>query len=177
MGINSTVFRTDAVRRVGGFSSWLTAGLDFDLFLKLASANYTGTYIPERLIEYRIHPQQSTGTRVCSIAKSLDSVAMLQRARYEGEAETIRRQKLAFAYRSLSRTYVLDRDFSKARLAIRQAQTIFPNDLMTLAVAGILALPDSIVYDLTCYRFKRKLSSSSGVTATLPAFRGLSDSN
>jgi glycosyltransferase involved in cell wall biosynthesis len=55
------MIRKDAVLRVGGYSieygEFLSPGWeDYDLWLKLAQAGYSGKHIPQVLSDYRVHP-------------------------------------------------------------------------------------------------------------------------
>src|SRR5947209_3252364 len=49
----TVTMRTAAVRAVGGYSRWLNAGEDYELFLRLMAAGWRFAYIDRALADYR----------------------------------------------------------------------------------------------------------------------------
>jgi glycosyltransferase involved in cell wall biosynthesis len=49
----TVTMRADAVRAVGGYASWIWAGTDYHLYLKLAAAGWRFAYVDELLARYR----------------------------------------------------------------------------------------------------------------------------
>ena len=58
----TVVLDRDAVRAVGGFRQWMFPAEDLDLWMRL-SDHGTVLALPERLIEYRVHPRSVSSTR------------------------------------------------------------------------------------------------------------------
>ena len=56
----TATMRTDAVRGVGGYASWLWGGQDYHLYLKLAAAGWRFAYVDRPLARYR-WPEETGG--------------------------------------------------------------------------------------------------------------------
>jgi hypothetical protein len=100
--------------------------------------------------------------------KAEEAVAMWDSCRFQGEAEHIRRRKLATAYTSLSRVRTLTGDVTGARQALREARRILPWQLRANAILALLSLPTPLVEAALRARYghvrrqERPLQSSGG---------------
>lgn len=145
IGINATVFVREQAAHLGGFRAFAGSGADMDMFLNLASHGQTAYYIPERLGEYRLHEGMSTGDLKTNTDKVRAAVRIWETHQYQGAAEKMRRQKLAQSYISLGRTLLLNGDVKSARDAVRRSLKIQPRHPKTLALAGVLHLPEPFI--------------------------------
>ncbi|MFQ4145946.1 glycosyltransferase family 2 protein [Chlorogloeopsis sp. ULAP02] len=92
--IGATLFRRSSLEEVGFMrSNWQNCE-DNDLFIRLALAGKNGYYLPELLMEYRVHSEQKGLDR--AIAYLTDKLRYLDSYKFESEKlECIRRQRLA----------------------------------------------------------------------------------
>ena len=144
-GINAALFDLEVLIKAGGCRELAGNFADFDVFLNLAAQGYQAAYVPERLVEYRQHEQQDSGTYLKSITKANLTITILKASQFEGEAEQLRREKLAQAYVTLSRVMLLNRDVQAARAAIQNALQLTPANARTRIVAGGLNLPVPLI--------------------------------
>lgn len=151
--INVSLFRRAAVEEVGGFSPQLSAGLDYDLFLKIAHAGHKCAYVPERLGQYRLHPAQSTSNRVHHVKKAQDIVNMLEACRFTGRAEKLRLKVLSGAYLALGRTLLLGSQVPEARAAITQARRLRPLQMRPHLIWLMLTMPKPVRQQLIDRRY------------------------
>ncbi|MGI0493135.1 glycosyltransferase family 2 protein [Alkalinema pantanalense CENA528] len=91
--IGATLFRRSALQVVDYMRRDWQNCEDNDLFVRLALAGYSAYYLPERLMEYRFHPEQQGIHR--AIPYLSDKVQYLQSYEFQGELEEIRRSRLA----------------------------------------------------------------------------------
>ena len=83
-----SLFRKSAYGKTAGYRSELNIGNeDWDLWLSIMEAGFTGTYVPEPLYAYRYHPgswsSQSAIVRASVIRKSRDLLRDFHREGYE----------------------------------------------------------------------------------------------
>ncbi|MBF2006064.1 MAG: glycosyltransferase [Chlorogloeopsis fritschii C42_A2020_084] len=92
--IGATLFRRRCLEEVGFMrSNWQNCE-DNDLFVRLALAGKNGYYLPELLMEYRVHSEQKGLDR--AIAYLTDKLRYLDSYNFESEKlECIRRKRLA----------------------------------------------------------------------------------
>lgn len=92
--IGATLFRRQALLEVGYMRPDIQNCEDNDLLVRLALAHKQGYYLPERLMEYRFHPEQQGIHRAIPYLR--DKIAYLRNFQFETEAlEHIRRSRLA----------------------------------------------------------------------------------
>ncbi|NJN87828.1 MAG: glycosyltransferase family 2 protein [Leptolyngbyaceae cyanobacterium SL_7_1] len=92
--IGATLFRHAALRQVNFMRPDWQNCEDNDLFVRLALAHKTAYYLPDRLMEYRVHPEQQGTQR--AIAYLTDKIRYLESFEFpSNELETIRRSRLA----------------------------------------------------------------------------------
>ena len=144
-GINSALFDRKALVEAGGFRQLAGDLADFDMFLNLAFQGHQAVYIAERLVEYRQHGDQDGGTYLRSVQKARSSISILESVSFQGLAEQERLGKLAQSYISLGRTLLLNGDVQSARDAIRHSLKIRPRHPKTVALAGLLNLPEPLI--------------------------------
>lgn len=157
LGINGTLFVRERIAEVGGFRDFAGTGADMDLFLNLAAHGQSTYYIPERLEEYRSHEGMSTGDVLGNEEKAEAVVAIWEAHSFRGEAERLRRAKLAQAYVSLSRVLLLNCKVDAARAAVNSALRLAPSNTRTRIVAGCLTLPTALIQCGLRLRYGRHL--------------------
>jgi glycosyltransferase involved in cell wall biosynthesis len=92
--IGATLFRRQALVDVGYMRPNIQNCEDNDLLVRLAIAGKQAYYLPERLMEYRFHPEQQGIDRAIPYLK--DKLTYLQNFEFEVEAlEQVRRSRLA----------------------------------------------------------------------------------
>ena len=144
-GINASLFARQTLADVGGFRPLGETIGDLDVFLNLAGHGCAACYVPERLAEYRIHSGMGTSDLKTNIDKVRTAIRIWEAHHYEGAAEEMRRQKLARSYVSLGRMLLLNGDVKSARDAVRRSLKIQPRHPKTLALAGLLHLPEPLI--------------------------------
>jgi hypothetical protein len=82
----TVVFRTDAVRGAGGYRSCFVHAEDYDLWLRL-SEKYRLANVPERLLGYRVHPDQVTSDNLVEQATSVIAARVVAKIRRAGAEE------------------------------------------------------------------------------------------
>ncbi|MDX2100683.1 MAG: glycosyltransferase [Leptolyngbyaceae cyanobacterium bins.59] len=93
MQIGATLFRRSTLQEMGFLLPNLQNCEDNDLFVRLALAEKRGYYLPELLMEYRVHPEQRGLNR--DIRYLGDKVQYLERYQFESpHLEAIRRGRL-----------------------------------------------------------------------------------
>lgn len=155
-GINSTVFARDLLTATGGFREMAGAAYDFDCFVNLAQRGCPGFYLGERLVEYRNHDAQDSVELVRSEEKAETSVAILETYRFTGEAERLRRRKLAIAYSALGRTRLLNGNVRGARSALTRAWWLLPRRLKSNLALLALCLPPPLLRPLLAARYDNR---------------------
>ncbi|MUG91291.1 glycosyltransferase [Scytonema sp. UIC 10036] len=91
--IGATLFRRALLQELGFVQLHVQNCEDSDLFVRLALAGKKGYYLPELLMEYRIHSEQQGIAR--AIPYFTDKIRYLQNYKFENEKlEKIRRQRL-----------------------------------------------------------------------------------
>ncbi|WP_072621166.1 glycosyltransferase family 2 protein [Spirulina major] len=91
--VGATLFRTRVLKEVDFMRPGLTNCEDNDLFVRLALAEKTAYYLPERLMEYRRHPEQNTLGR--AVVYLRDKCAYLEAFQFDSDKlEAVRRSRL-----------------------------------------------------------------------------------
>jgi glycosyltransferase involved in cell wall biosynthesis len=91
--IGATLFRRRALIDVGYMRPNIQNCEDNDLFVRLALSGKRGYYLPQRLMEYRFHPEQQGSDRAIPYLK--DKLHYLENFEFESEQlEQIRRSRL-----------------------------------------------------------------------------------
>ncbi len=92
--VGATLFRMQALRDVDYMRPNIQNCEDNDLFVRLILDGKQGYYLPQRLMEYRIHPEQQGIDRAIPYLK--DKLSYLENFQFtSGELEEIRRSRLA----------------------------------------------------------------------------------
>ncbi|NDJ18313.1 glycosyltransferase family 2 protein [Myxacorys almedinensis] len=92
--IGATLFRRQALLDLGYMRPNIQNCEDNDLLVRLAIAHKQGYYLPQRLMEYRVHPEQQGIDRAIPYLK--DKLKYLQNFQFEQEPlEKVRRSRLA----------------------------------------------------------------------------------
>ncbi|BAU14264.1 glycosyl transferase family protein [Leptolyngbya sp. NIES-3755] len=91
--IGATLFRMQALQDVDYMRPNIQNCEDNDLFVRLVLAGKQGYYLPQRLMEYRVHPEQQGLDRAIPYLK--DKLSYLENFRFTSELERIRRSRLA----------------------------------------------------------------------------------
>lgn len=91
--IGATLFRMQTLQAVDYMRPNIQNCEDNDLFVRLVLADKQGYYLPQRLMEYRVHPEQQGLDRAIPYLK--DKLSYLENFRFAGEMEKIRRSRLA----------------------------------------------------------------------------------
>lgn len=92
--IGATLFRRQALLEVEYMRPNIQNCEDNDLFVRLVQAGKQGYYLPQRLMEYRVHSEQQGLNRAIPYLK--DKLSYLENFKFESESlEKIRRSRLA----------------------------------------------------------------------------------
>ncbi|MGV0027645.1 glycosyltransferase family 2 protein [Phormidesmis priestleyi] len=92
--IGATLFRRSVLQELGFMRPNIQNCEDNDLLVRLALAGKQAYYLPERLMEYRFHPQQQGIDRAIPYLK--DKLNYLKSFQFESEnLETVRRSRIA----------------------------------------------------------------------------------
>jgi len=91
--IGATLFRTQALQNVDYMRPNIQNCEDNDLFVRLVLAGKQGYYLPQRLMEYRVHPEQQGLDRAIPYLK--DKLSYLENFQFTAELERVRRSRLA----------------------------------------------------------------------------------
>lgn len=166
-GINSSLFDRQKLVDAGGFRTLGGELADFDVFLNLAYLKKSCYYIPERLLEYRIHAGANTATLADRTDQAKTSIAILQSLSFEGQAEHYRRRRLAGNHVWLSRALALHGDFGAARKEVKKARLLTPKDLRTLLISTLLALPMSVLCQVLRMRYGKRFQKPPASNAPL----------
>jgi glycosyltransferase involved in cell wall biosynthesis len=90
--VGATLFHRHILQQVGYMQpNWQNCE-DNDLFVRLALAGRKGYYLPELLMEYRVHAEQHSSGR--AIRYFSDKIKYLESYKFESELEKIRQQRL-----------------------------------------------------------------------------------
>ncbi|MBD1824319.1 glycosyltransferase family 2 protein [Cyanobacteria bacterium FACHB-DQ100] len=91
--VGATLFRMQALQDVDYMRPNIQNCEDNDLFVRLAIDGKQGYYLPQRLMEYRVHPEQQGIDRAIPYLK--DKLRYLENFQFTSELEQIRRSRLA----------------------------------------------------------------------------------
>lgn len=154
IGINATVFRRSALGQVQGFNETVGSLADTDLYLRLAAAGFWGSYVPQRLSEYRVHRGSFTTVTPNSLKKAEQALTLWKSFAFEGAAEQVRREQLAASLSGLARITLLSGDAAAARTMLNEARQVRPNDRHLLAAQIVAGLPGPLREAVLRMRYK-----------------------
>jgi hypothetical protein len=107
---STTILRTEAFRRAGGYRAGLNVSEDFDLWLRMSEIGEVAN-LPDTLIGYRVHPGSITARQPVRMAIASLAVTAAVEARASGAAEPFRQGvpdlRRALPLLGLSRTQAL----------------------------------------------------------------------
>jgi glycosyltransferase involved in cell wall biosynthesis len=170
VGCNTAVIRAEVFATVGGFTSTLSAGLDCDLFLKIARLNLPVGFIAEYLCEYRIHEGMSTKDRIFNVTKAREMVSIWENIQFSDEAERQRKRQLTTAYCTLARTLAINGKTDEARQVMRKNLKTNSGNLRVLLIAFVVHLPVPLLCFLIKMRYNVAPSQSTVSLFLLFAF-------
>jgi glycosyltransferase involved in cell wall biosynthesis len=143
--LQATVFRRDVIRRFGLDPS-VEEGPDYDLFLRIGASSLpvNGFYVPERLVDYRLHGAQSVFDKVRWYAAMVCSLERIRDVRPSDRSQYAR--KLASAQTGLASARAEEGNIAGAARELLRAVRTEPTRWRTyMAVARIL-LPAQIAW-------------------------------
>lgn len=121
--IGATLFRRQALKEVGFMLPNLQNCEDNDLFVRLALAGKKGYYLPQRLMEYRVHSEQQGINR--AIPYLQDKCLYLQRYCFESsDLEFIRKSRLAETQLVLGLRLIEKGEMQAGRKLLWQAKSV-----------------------------------------------------
>jgi glycosyltransferase involved in cell wall biosynthesis len=141
-----TAIRREWSRRMGGFDPALRRSEDFDLWLRIAHAGGRFEAMPRVLTKYRRH-DQSTSADIEAMADALLTVLdKCERTMQLDDAEraavqAARTRQLAEKRFIEGKRAFLERDYSRARRAIQEANEIMGSRKLALVTLGLLIMP------------------------------------
>jgi glycosyltransferase involved in cell wall biosynthesis len=141
-----TAIRREWSQRMGGFDPALRRSEDFDLWLRIAHAGGRFDATPRVLAKYRRH-DQSTSADIELMADALLTVLdKCERTMQLDEAErtalqAARTRQLAEKRFIEGKRAFLERDYSRARRAIQEANEVMGSRKLALVTLGLLIMP------------------------------------
>ncbi len=128
--ISGTVFRTSRITEYGLVDPDIGGiyPFEFNVFLRIAERGLRAWYTPERLVAYRWHDSSMRHTDGAFLTRYMveTMVALLERRRFAGKAERLRRRLLAYNYRNLGVILIVARENAKAITVLGRALRLFP---------------------------------------------------
>ncbi|MEB3180973.1 MAG: glycosyltransferase [Nostocaceae cyanobacterium] len=132
--VGSTLFRRDCLQAVDYMRPEADGCEDFDLFVRLAMAGKQGYFIPEFLMEYRMHGGQTSLKQQIHFLKAKSFCLSSYKFR-ETELEKVRLQKLAGIKQALGLRLVENGDSAEGRELLNESsQALGFSGKVTLAV-------------------------------------------
>ncbi|MGC9504076.1 glycosyltransferase family 2 protein [Baaleninema sp.] len=122
--IGSSLFRLEALREIDfmrTFPPYADGCEDYDLFIRLALAGKQGYYIPEYLMEYRIHGGQQTRPEQNLRFLNAKVICLESYCFDDTELEQLRRGKLAGTQEALGLRYLETGQAQRGRDLLKQA--------------------------------------------------------
>ncbi len=128
--IGATLFRRQALLDVGYMRPNIQNCEDNDLLVRLAIAGKKAYYLPERLMEYRVHPEQQGIHRAIPYLR--DKVQYLQSYEFEDQSlEQIRRSRLQESQLLLGLRLIENGDTQKGQQLVWESQSFSPGKAWT----------------------------------------------
>lgn len=147
--ISGAVFRTSALE-VCGVGDPDLGGLfpfEFNMFLRVAERGFPAWYSPVRRIAYRWHSSSIRHAEGSNLTRYMveDMVRILQRRRFEGREEALRRRLLAYNMRNLGYIQLVAGEYGSALRSLAGAIRLHPRGIGLWAyLAGALLVPGVI---------------------------------
>ena len=115
---------------------------EFNVFLRALEGGAPAWYTPERLLQYRWHAQSMRHTDGATLTGYMvrDLVALLERRRFDGRAERLRRRLLAYNLRNLAMIDLVADQPASAWPRLRRALALHPSGASLWASAARLLL-------------------------------------
>lgn len=129
--VGATLFRMKALQDVDYMRPNIQNCEDNDLFVRLVLAGKQGYYLPQRLMEYRVHPEQQGLDRAIPYLK--DKLSYLENFRFTSGLEEIRRSRLAETQLLLGLRLIEIGDTERGRELVRSGKSAS----MTKAYIGL----------------------------------------
>ncbi|HTL89885.1 MAG TPA: glycosyltransferase family 2 protein [Leptolyngbya sp.] len=149
--VGATLFRIQALQDVDYMRPNIQNCEDNDLFVRLVIKGKKGYYFPQRLMEYRLHPEQQGLDRAIPYLK--DKLSYLENFQFSGELEKIRRSRLAETQLLLGLRLIEIGETESGRQLVRSGKsTSIPKAYIGLALS---LLPKSL--RRTAFQTLRKL--------------------
>ncbi|MER3434431.1 MAG: glycosyl transferase family 2 [Leptolyngbya sp. ERB_1_1] len=137
----STLFRMQALREIDYMRPNIQNCEDNDLFVRLALNEKVGYYLPQRLMEYRVHPEQQGLDRAIPYLK--DKLSYLENFHFaSSELEQIRRSRLSETQLLLGLRLIEIGDIKRGRELIRSGKSA--SALKAYVGLAISLLPKSL---------------------------------
>ena len=128
--ISGAVFRSDHVRSRGLVDADLGGifPFEFNVFLRALEDGAAAWYTPQPLLQYRWHAQSMRHTDGATLTGYMvrDLVKLLDRRRFRGHHERLRRRLLAYNLRNLAMISLVEDDRGAAWRAMRRALASHP---------------------------------------------------
>ena len=159
--VGATLFRMQALQAVDYMRPNIQNCEDNDLFVRLVLAGKQGYYLPQRLMEYRVHPEQQGLDRAIPYLK--DKLSYLKNFHFtSSKLETIRRSRLAETQLLLGLRLIEIGDVERGREFVQLGKSASPLKAYVGLVLSLL--PESLRQ--TMLQEMRKLKLSKAFTAT-----------
>lgn len=137
--IGATLFRRQTLQELGFMRPNIQNCEDNDLFVRLALAGKKGYYLPERLMEYRLHAEQQGINR--AIPYLTDKLRYLESYRFESEKlEQVRQKRLAETQILLGLRLVEKGETQQGRNLLWTAQSFSPSKAWVGLALSLLPL-------------------------------------
>lgn len=128
--ISGAVLRCDHVRRQGLVDADIGGiyPFEFNVFLRAFEGGAPAWYTPQPLLQYRWHAQSMRHTDGATLTGYMvrDLVRLLERRRFQGRTEWLRRRLLAYNLRNLAMIDLVADGPARAWPAMRQALALHP---------------------------------------------------
>ncbi|MBW4526956.1 MAG: glycosyltransferase family 2 protein [Phormidium tanganyikae FI6-MK23] len=138
--VGATLFRMQALQDVDYMRPNIQNCEDNDLFVRLVLDEKQGYYLPQRLMEYRVHPEQQGLDRAIPYLK--DKLSYLENFQFTSKLEEIRRSRLAETQLLLGLRLIEIGDVERGRELVRSGKPAsVPKAYVALALS---LLPKSL---------------------------------
>jgi len=143
---SSTVIRREWWQRMGGFDPALRRSEDYDLWLRIAHAGGRFDATPRVLVKYRRHDQSTSADIEVMADAVLTVLDKCERTMQLDEADraavqTARTRQLAEKRFIEGKRAFLERDYSRARRALLEANAVMGSRKLALVTLGLLVMP------------------------------------
>ncbi|MEC4984284.1 MAG: glycosyltransferase family 2 protein [Oscillatoria sp. PMC 1068.18] len=153
--IGATLFRRETLQSVGYMLPNIQNCEDNDLFVRLALAGKRGYYLPEKLMEYRVHAEQQGINRAIPYLK--DKINYLNNYQFEsGKLENIRKERLAEAQLMLGLRLIEIGETQRGKELVERGKSASP----TKAKIGLALSWLPLGVRKTAFKTLRKVKSS-----------------